>query len=109
MSKLSHIEDIERRDGERETVEAAPEAAPVASASEGLTAEAASSSVDSGLADAQSKAGSSYELPAEEDEEFHGLDSTQPMGALHKTLVVIAVVVVAIAILYIVNSWAHFF
>ena len=47
-------------------------------------------------------------MAAEQEEEFHGLDSMQPMGGGHKALIVIALVVVAVAILYIVNSWIHF-
>lgn len=48
------------------------------------------------------------DMTAEQEEEFHGLDSMQPMGGGHKALIVIALVVVAVAILYIVNSWIHF-
>ena len=47
-------------------------------------------------------------MSAEQEEEFHGLDTTPPMGAGHKALIVVAVVVVIVAILYIVNSWVHF-
>lgn len=47
-------------------------------------------------------------LSSEEEAEFHGLDSNQPMGTGHKALVILAVVVVIIAILYIVNSYVHF-
>ena len=48
------------------------------------------------------------DMTAEQEEEFHGLDTMQPMGGGHKALIVIALVVVAVAILYIVNSWIHF-
>lgn len=90
MSKLSHIEDVERRAQQarqtvKQTVAPEPEAAvPEQSVSE------------------------QGDMSAEQEEEFHGLDTTPPMGAGHKALIVIAAVVVVIAILYIVNSWVHF-
>lgn len=90
MSKLSHIEDVERRAQQAQqtvtqTVALEPEAAvPEQSVSE------------------------QGDMSAEQEEEFHGLDTTPPMGAGHKALIVIAAVVVVIAILYIVNSWVHF-
>ena len=90
MSKLSHIEDVERRAQQAQqtvtqTVTPEPEAAvPEQSVSE------------------------QGDMSAEQEEEFHGLDTTPPMGAGHKALIVAAVVVVIVAILYIVNSWVHF-
>ena len=93
MSKLSHIEDVERRaqqEQEREAQVSVPESAsrPIPS-DEPDRAEAPSAQED---------------MTAE----FHGLDTMQPMGGGHKALIVIALVVVAVAILYIVNSWIHF-
>ena len=90
MSKLSHIEDVERRaqqEQEREAQVSVPESAsrPIPS-------------------DEPDRA----EVPSAQEEEFHGLDTMQPMGGGHKALIVIALVVVAVAILYIVNSWIHF-
>lgn len=95
MSKLSHIEDVEQRAEAQHETPDAPAEKPVH---------------PHGDQDPQpfSITASAAELPAEEDEEFHGLDSTQPMGALHKALIAIAAVVVVVAILYIVNSWIHF-
>lgn len=86
MSKLSHIEDVERRAQQaQQTVAPEPEAAsPEQPVSE------------------------QGDMSAEQEEEFHGLDTTPPMGAGHKALIVVAVVVVIVAILYIVNSWVHF-
>ena len=97
MSKLSHIEDVERRaqqEQEREAQVSVPESAsrPIPS-DEPDRAEAPSAQED---------------MTAEQEEEFHGLDTIQPMGGGHKALIVIALVVVAVAILYIVNSWIHF-
>ena len=96
MSKLSHIEDVERRaqqEQEREAQVSVPESAsrPIPS-DEPDRAEAPSAQED---------------MTAEQEEEFHGLDTMQPMGGGHKALIV-ALVVVAVAILYIVNSWIHF-
>lgn len=90
MSKLSHIEDVERRAQQAQqtvTQTVAPE--PEAAVPE------------------QSVSGQG-DMSAEQEEEFHGLDTTPPMGAGHKALIVVAVVVVIVAILYIVNSWVHF-
>lgn len=92
MSKLSHIDEIEQRNL---AAEEARTSAPEAESSSVVTDEPAPSTPE-------------HELPAEEDEEFHGLDSTKPMGAMHKTLIVLAVAVVVVAILYVVNSWIHF-
>lgn len=47
------------------------------------------------------------DMTAAEEEAFHGLDEKQPMGVGHKTLIVLACIVVVVAILYIVNSWIH--
>ena len=85
MSKLSHIEDVERRAQQAQQTVTQPEtAAPEQPVSE------------------------QGDMSAEQEEEFHGLDTTPPMGAGHKALIVVAVVVVIVAILYIVNSWVHF-
>lgn len=92
MGKLSHIEDIEQREAEPQSQEAAQKAAPHEAQEQAR--------------DSQPMHGS--EQQAEEDVEFHGLDSAQPMGALHKVLFAAAVVVVIIAILYVVNSWIPF-
>lgn len=98
MSKLSHIEDVEQRNEPRAEEQAVPRAqAPVKGADTG--AQASAPTPEELYAEG---------LPAEADEEFHGLESEQPMGALHKALIAVAVVVVAVAILYIVNSWIHF-
>ena len=98
MSKLSSIEDVERRaqqaqERAQQAVESAPAAAQTAAEP---TAVPQTTPVEQG------------DMSAEQEEEFHGLDSTQPMGAGHKALIAIAVVVVIVAILYIVNSWIHF-
>ena len=91
MSKLSHIEDVERR-AQQEQEREAQVSRPIPS-DEPDRAEAPSAQED---------------MTAEQEEEFHGLDTMQPMGGGHKALIVIALVVVAVAILYIVNSWIHF-
>lgn len=97
MSKLSHIEDVERRAQQEQEREArVPERGPETRAdSHGRPAQPAQSTAQE-------------DMTAEQEEEFHGLDSMQPMGGGHKALIVIALVVVAVAILYIVNSWIHF-
>lgn len=87
MSKLSHIEDVERRAQQTVTQTVAPE--PEAAVPEQPVSEQG-------------------DMSAEQEEEFHGLDTTPPMGTGHKALIVVAVVVVIVAILYIVNSWVHF-
>lgn len=87
MSKLSHIEDVERRAQQTVTQTVAPE--PEAAVPEQSVSEQG-------------------DMSAEQEEEFHGLDTTPPMGTGHKALIVVAVVVVIVAILYIVNSWVHF-
>ncbi len=90
MSKLSHIEDVERRAQQaRQTVTQTVAPEPEAAVPEQSVSEQG-------------------DMSAEQEEEFHGLDTTPPMGAGHKALIVIAAVVVVIAILYIVNSWVHF-
>ncbi len=90
MSKLSHIEDVERRAQQvQQTVTQAIAPDPEAAVSEQLISEQG-------------------DMSAEQEEEFHGLDTTPPMGTGHKALIVVAVVVVIVAILYIVNSWVHF-
>lgn len=97
MGKLSHIEDVERRAQQEQADE--PKAASPDSASRDIP------NSETSQPDSVSPQG---DMSAEQEEEFHGLDSTQPMGAGHKALIVIAVVVVIVAILYIVNSWIHF-
>ena len=95
MSKLSHIEDVERRaqqEQEREAQVSVPESA--------------SRPIPSDEPDRAEVPSAQEDMTAEE--EFHGLDTMQPMGGGHKALIVIALVVVAVAILYIVNSWIHF-
>ena len=90
MSKLSHIEDVERRNQQaRQTVTQTVAPEPEAAVPEQSVFEQG-------------------DMSAEQEEEFHGLDTTPPMGAGHKALIVVAVVVVIVAILYIVNSWVHF-
>lgn len=97
MSKLSHIEDVERRAQQEQEREArVPEHEP------------ASDAATRAEQDAPDVPPMQEDMTAEQEEEFHGLDSTQPMGAGHKALIAIALVVVAVAILYIVNSWIHF-
>lgn len=97
MSKLSHIEDVERRAQQEQEREArVSERGPETRADpHGGPAQPAQSTVQE-------------DMTAEQEEEFHGLDTMQPMGGGHKALIVIALVVVAVAILYIVNSWIHF-
>lgn len=97
MSKLSHIEDVERRNQQAREHEA--RAAATDFVSDDVPAP------DSGPSPSVSEQG---DMSAEQEEEFHGLDTTPPMGAGHKALIVVAVVVVIVAILYIVNSWVHF-
>lgn len=97
MSKLSHIEDVERRaqqEQARDAQAAQPDHVPQG------TPEPKAAQYD--------RVSGQGDMSAEQEEEFHGLDSTQPMGAGHKALIAIAVVVVIVAILYIVNSWIHF-
>lgn len=101
MSKLSSIEDVERRARqEQERAARAAEADPAPR--ENQTSAAAQ---PTSVSDPASDQG---DMTAEQEEEFHGLDTTPPMGVGHKALIVIAVVVVIVAILYIVNSWIHF-
>lgn len=97
MSKLSHIEDVERRT-QQEQAEG-PKATSSDSAPRDIP------KPETAQPDIASPQG---DMSAEQEEQFHGLDTTQPMGAGHKALIVIAVIVVAVAILYIVNSWIHF-
>lgn len=91
MAKLTHIEDLERQ------------------------AEARRAQAEAQQTAYEEQVERIEEIPLDEDltsreeEEFHGLDSSQPMGAGHKALIILALAVVAIAILYIVNSYVHFF
>ncbi len=90
MSKLSHIEDVERRAQQaQQTVTQTVASEPEAAVPEQPVSEQG-------------------DMSAEQEEEFHGLDTTPPMGTGHKALIVVAVIVVIVAILYIVNSWVHF-
>ena len=95
MSKLSHIEDVERRAQQEQEREA-------------QVPESASRPIPSDEPDRAEAPSAQEDMTAEQEEEFHGLDTMQPMGGGHKALIVIALVVVAVAILYIVNSWIHF-
>lgn len=97
MSKLSSIEDIEQRNREEQE-----------QAARAQDEQQAKTSAVEPTASRQPTSSSNIDMTAEEEEEFHGLDSKQPMGAGHKALIVLAVAVVIIAILYIVNSWTHF-
>lgn len=90
MSKLSHIEDVERR------------------AQQAQQAAAQAVTQEPEVASHEQPVSEQGDMSAEQEEEFHGLDTTPPMGAGHKALIVVAVVVVIVAILYIVNSWVHF-
>lgn len=97
MSKLSHIEDVERRAQQEQALDvqvARPDYAPQG------TPESKAAQYD--------RVSEQGDMSAEQEEEFHGLDTTPPMGTGHKALIVVAVVVVIVAILYIVNSWVHF-
>ena len=47
-------------------------------------------------------------MTAQEEEDFHGLDSGDSMGVGQGVLIVVAIVVFVAAILYILNSWIHF-
>ena len=89
MGKLSHIDDVEQR------------AQRQAAGQQATTGQSV---------DARRQPGASFEedMTASEEEAFHGLDSSQPMGVGHKVLIILAVIVVAVAVLYIVNSWIHF-
>ena len=87
MSKLSHIEDVERRaqqEQEREAQVSVPESA--------------SRPIPSDEPDRAEVPSAQEDMTAEQEEEFHGLDTMQPMGGGHKALIVIALVVVAVAI-----------
>lgn len=98
MAKLSHIDDIEQRNQAEQAQAAAvarEQAPSAAQGSEAMQPEAHIPPIDE-------------DMTAEEEEEFHGLDSNQPMSTGHKALIVLAVVVVLVAMLYIVNSWIHF-
>lgn len=104
MSKLSHIEDVEKRAQE----DAVTAYEPAAASEQASVREP----------QAQPQPHSSHEVPAQrpidqemtasEEEAFHGLDAKQPMSAGHKALTIIAAIVVVVTILYIVNSWIHF-
>ena len=93
MSKLSHIEDIEKRQG-----------AGQAQAKDIAMQNSRRVPVDNSC----EKASSDKELTSKEEIEFHGLDANQPLSMGHKTLIIFAAIVVFVAILYIVNSWIHF-
>lgn len=90
MGKLSHIDDVESPNaaqGQATASGAQPADADAQPAPEPLDPDG---------------------LTSEQEEEFHGLEDSQPLGAGHKTLIILAVIVVIVAILYIVNSWIHF-
>ena len=89
MSKLSHIEDVEKRAQEEAVTAREPQA------QEQSQHETPAQQDD-------------QEMTASEEEAFHGIDANQPMSAGHKALTIIAAVVVVLTILYIVNSWIHF-
>lgn len=98
MGSLSHIDDVEKKASAEQR---ARNDAPAAQTS---ADDAAGSSVEAHAEDPLGNA----DMTAEQEEEFHGLDSEQPMGAGHKILIIVALVVLMAAILYIVNSWIHF-
>lgn len=98
MGKLTHIEDVERRKAEDYEERAAAHA----------ECEERSRAAYEREVERIEEIPRDEDLSSEEEEEFHGLDSTQPMGTGHKALIILATIVVVVAILYIVNSWIHF-
>lgn len=98
MGSLSHIDDVEKRASAEQRVR------NDASAAQAPVDDAPAPSVGAHAEDPLGNA----DMTAEQEEEFHGLDSEQPMGAGHKILIIVALVVLMAAILYIVNSWIHF-
>lgn len=98
MGSLSHIADVEGK------ADAEQQERSGASAAQAAADDASASSADAHAEDPLANA----DMTAEQEEEFHGLGSEQPMGAGHKILIIVALVVLAAAILYIVNSWIHF-
>jgi hypothetical protein len=83
MGQLSHIEDIEQREEQARARERQAQA----------QIEHESSSLG---------------MTAREEEDFHGLNKRESMSNGHKFLIVLALLITAAAILYIVNSWVHF-
>lgn len=107
MGRLTHIEDIEKRNDSQEPL---PEKPPSKANAFHGTEKAQGTAFPEGTDDAREPSSSDKDhmTEAQREEEFHGLDSSQPMGIGHKVLIVLASAVVIIAILYIVNSWIHF-
>lgn len=126
MAKLTHIEDVERRNAEaedeREMLEAQEalqraEAQRAKAAAEKSQAEQAEEAIETlqdvaegePILDVTSEAKEeAEERTAEEELEFHGLSSDDSMGAMQKVLIALAAIVFIAAILYVVNSWVHF-
>ena len=120
MPKLSTIDEVERAAAEtaddlemREAQEAmraaqapAEPAQVLPDALEGADEEPADISAAEEIAPKSQRA--NVERTASQEEDFHGLSSTQRMGAGQIALIVAAVVVCIAAVLYVVNSWVHF-
>lgn len=111
MAKLSHIEDIELKRAQEAMQQAqAQEAQEQAQAQEAQeTPTNQTQPQDDAREAASSKtAGVQGKTTAQQEAEFHGIDTSKPMGVGHRFLIILAVLVTIAAILYIVNSWVHF-
>lgn len=111
MAKLSHIEDIELKRAQealQQTKAQQAEAEPKPQVAQEMQA-----GLDEAKHDAQQEtpskpADGQAQMTAQQEADFHGIDTSKPMGIGHRFLVILAVLVTIAAILYIVNSWVHF-
>lgn len=120
MAKLSHIEDIELKRAQEALQQARGQEQQKARQSQATRkmqetqdmepnraevhddAEEVVSSTASGSQNAQGA------MTAQQEADFHGIDTNKPMSVGHRFLIILAVLVTVAAILYIVNSWVHF-
>ncbi len=123
MAKLSHIEDIELKRAQEAMQQAeAPQAQQEAQARAPQEAQEVKKPQeeqrihkpqDAKASDAHEDASlknpaERINMTAQQEADFHGVDADKPMGAGHRFLIILAVLVTIAAILYIVNSWVHF-
>lgn len=129
MAKLTHIEDVERRNAEAEeeremleAQEALQHAQQEPQVTAGMRVEAKPAqgpetppqTADDAIEfdpelDVTAKAEKEAEnRTAEEEADFHGLSSEDSMSGMQKALIILALVIFVAAILYVVNSWVHF-
>lgn len=123
MAKLSHIEDIELKRAQeamqQAKVQQAQQEAQVEVSQEVQDAKTpqekqeAFKSQDAKASDAQEdasekKPATQGNMTAQQEADFHGIETGKPMGVGHRFLIILAVLVTIAAILYIVNSWVHF-